>query len=422
MTHPKPDSAMGNLGASRDIQDPAEDGHQSAMALRNAILDHLEGLDLDPSEEGQSSKDKIRARHLPHRYEASDRERRLYERSGRSLLDGFASGDEVDPERISVEIVPVKSGTVEGDLFRIATLLWSVPVSRGYGRRMRFLIRDRQNEKLIGLLAIGSPVFNLQTRDAWVGWDVEDRRTRLTSVMDAYVAGAVPPYSQLIGGKLVTSMLASSEIGEAFKIRYSGRAGLISGEVQHPHLVLVTTTSSLGRSSQYNRLKLNGLLDMERIGETSGWGHFHIPESLFRDMRTLLEGQNHKYATGHQFGSGPNWRMRVVREALEVLDLDPDVLKHGIRREVFGLPLAANWREYLTGHATTPTMSTSPASVLAEAAKARWVVPRGERRPEFRGWTIGDTQKLLERHLDGPAIGVGLSSTSLALAATAESS
>ena len=53
----------------------------------------------------------------------------------------------------------------EGDLFRAATLLWSVPVSRGYGRRMRYLVMDESNNKLIGLFALGDPVFNLKSRD-----------------------------------------------------------------------------------------------------------------------------------------------------------------------------------------------------------------------------------------------------------------
>jgi Druantia protein DruA len=38
-------------------------------------------------------------------------------------------------------------------------------VSRGYGRRMRFLIWDQSNEKLIGLIVLGDPVFNLRVRD-----------------------------------------------------------------------------------------------------------------------------------------------------------------------------------------------------------------------------------------------------------------
>jgi len=87
-------------------------------------------------------------------------------------------------------------------------------VFRSLGRRMRFLVRDRSNGILIGLLALASPVLNLSARDNWIGWTVRDREARLVNVMDAFVIGAVPPYSELLGGKLVVSdRMSRSERG-----------------------------------------------------------------------------------------------------------------------------------------------------------------------------------------------------------------
>ena len=373
-----------------------------AETLRASVVDYVDGLGLpngDSALAERPEKERVRQLHSDHRSEAARRERSLYRRSGQTLLELFAEGEEVDPRLITPEIVAVKPGTVEGDLFRVATLLWSVPVSRGYGRRMRFIIRDSQNGKLVGILALGSPVFNLQARDEWVGWTSEDRRHRLTSVMDAYVVGAVPPYAQLIGGKLIAALAASREIGDLFAERYRGKTGIIRGVAQNPELVLVTTTSALGRSSLYNRLKLDGLVDFRRLGQTEGYGHFHIPDHIFNDMRTYLELIDHGYASGHQYGSGPNWRMRAVREALKALGLDQDLLRHGIRREVFALARADNWRAYLRRETDRPRTRRVSAADIAEAAKNRWVVARSERRPEFRSWKRSDTQALLERNL-----------------------
>jgi hypothetical protein len=98
--------------------------------------------------------------------------------------------------------------------------------------------------------------------------------------------------------------------------------------------VLVTATSALGRSSLYNRLKLAGLVEFKRIGWTQGWGHFQIPNDIFRDMRHLLELHGHPYANGHEYGKGPNWRIRTIREALGRLGIGDD-LPHGVAREVF---------------------------------------------------------------------------------------
>src|SRR5262249_30013567 len=49
----------------------------------------------------------------------------------------------------------------ESDLFRLASLTWAVPISNGFGRRLCYLVWEEHNDKLIGLIAIGDPVFNL---------------------------------------------------------------------------------------------------------------------------------------------------------------------------------------------------------------------------------------------------------------------
>src|SRR5262249_41111946 len=69
------------------------------------------------------------------------------------------------------------------------------------GRRLRYLVWDANNDKLIGIMALGDPVFNLKVRDELIGWDIKDRGKRLVNVLDAYVLGAVPPYNMLLGGQ-----------------------------------------------------------------------------------------------------------------------------------------------------------------------------------------------------------------------------
>jgi hypothetical protein len=62
-----------------------------------------------------------------------------------------------------------------------------VPVSNGFGRRLRYLVWDNHNNKLIGIIAIGDPVFNLSVRDTLIDWDAKARGERLVNLMDAYV-------------------------------------------------------------------------------------------------------------------------------------------------------------------------------------------------------------------------------------------
>ena len=105
------------------------------------------------------------------------------------LLKRLATGRDLDVERIRPVLVEVKPKTEEELLFRYVGLHWSVPVSSGYGRRLRFLVMDASNEKVIGIFGLGDPVFSLAQRDAWVGWNKAERAERLHHVMSAFVLG-----------------------------------------------------------------------------------------------------------------------------------------------------------------------------------------------------------------------------------------
>jgi hypothetical protein len=109
------------------------------------------------------------------------------------LLNYIASGHELDPARIKPKLVQVQPDSEHSRLFRYACLPWSIPISDGYGRRLRFLIFDESVNKLMGLFALGDPVYAIKDRDRWVGWDAIAKAERLYHVMDAYVLGAVQP-------------------------------------------------------------------------------------------------------------------------------------------------------------------------------------------------------------------------------------
>ena len=301
------------------------------------------------------------------------------------MIKHFAAGRDVNPTAIDPEIVEVKPESIDSRLFRFASLLWSVPVSQGFGRRLRFLVRDRQNGKLIGIFALGDPVFNLSARDNWIGWTHQDRSERLIHVMDAYVVGAVPPYSQLIGGKRIAALMTSLEVKRAYERKYLGSESVIRKKKHCARLVLLTTTSALGRSSIYNRLSLPGGPRFLRIGTTRGFGHFHLSGEIFEALRGHLEAAGHAYASGHRFGMGPNWKLRVIRAALQDIGIDGNsILKHGIEREVYAIPLARNWQKILLGSNKNVRSLSSPAADIADFCLNRWMIPRARRDDSYR--------------------------------------
>jgi hypothetical protein len=375
------------------VKDPAEDKKCiSNSELQEAIHEQLKQLGFTKNGkgyviEGQLTKQRIRDFHSKKRIDVLRSNKSFIQQYGPDLVMNFATGRQVDPEAITPELVEVKSDSEESRLFRFACLLWSVPVSQGFGRRIRFLIRDKQNGQLIGLFALGDPVFNLSARDKWIGWKFEDRKDRLTHIMDAYVVGSVPPYSQLIGGKLVAALMGSKEVKDVYERKYLGLQAVISGKENRARLVLLTTTSAMGRSSLYNRLAIPNGPRFIRIGETRGFGHFHLSGEIFEQMRSYLEAIGHPYAAGNRFGMGPNWKIRVARTALEKIGLDADdILNHGIAREVYAVPLAHNWQEILLGTQKNVRSSVLSAPEIMEFCLDRWILPRASRDKRYKSF------------------------------------
>lgn len=330
-----------------------------------------------------NSKESIRAKHFQQRLERLQQEAGIFNKYGQQYLTQyFANGNQVNLNAFDPVLIQVKSQDWTSILFRLATMLWSIPVSKGYGRRLRFLVMDKSNGCLVGIIGLGDPVFNLKVRDEHIGWSATQRKEKLYHVMDAYILGAVPPYNYLMAGKYLAGLFATNEIREAFKNKYNGRKTIIEGKEKVDELVLITTTSALGKSSIYNRVSYVDAGQHKRtlltsLGYTSGYGHFHVNDEIFLMMRTFLEERNDSYANGYEFGNGPNWRMRVIDKTMRHLGYSKlSVLHHGIQREVFACPLASNYKEFLLGNDFQPHYFDLPMSDYTNYFLNRYMVPR----------------------------------------------
>ena len=80
-----------------------------------------------------------------------------------SLLQCFASGEEIVPDKINPKLVKVHAGSKEALLFRYTGLHWSIPVSSGYGRRLRYLVMDQYTNKVMGLFGLRRSRFQFET-------------------------------------------------------------------------------------------------------------------------------------------------------------------------------------------------------------------------------------------------------------------
>jgi hypothetical protein len=161
--------------------------------IKRKLRAHLRALGFTKDKDGSllppsDAKDVYRDIHQMHRLQRLGENSAFLEPSWKKYEKYFANGHEVDPNKIEASLELVESESWQGELFRLASLTWSVPVSNGYGRRMRFLVWDKSNGKLMGLIALADPVYNLSARDGALGWTIGNRSNRLVCVMDAYAS------------------------------------------------------------------------------------------------------------------------------------------------------------------------------------------------------------------------------------------
>ena len=109
-------------------------------SLRRKIRRHLRTLGFSKSDQGTletagNDKDIVRALHRSQRDERLVANATFLARRTPTLLQHFASGREVEPASITPVLERVFAETWQAELFRLASLTWSVPVSNGFGRR-----------------------------------------------------------------------------------------------------------------------------------------------------------------------------------------------------------------------------------------------------------------------------------------------
>lgn len=200
-------------------------------------------------------------------------------------------------------------------------------------------------------------------------------------VMDITVCGAVAPYNHLLGGKLVSLLMASPEVRAEYARRYKTASSIIASSmagravVRPPRLVLLGTTSLYGIApSQYNRLKMPAdaaggakatTLTFECLGRTAGYGSYHFSRETLAALEPLLGRLQRGRPVNSIFGEGVNPKLRKVRAALDAIGLPSNLLlQHGSPRLVYGIALASNFREILLG------LKSRPAYVIPDRRDA----------------------------------------------------
>lgn len=260
----------------------------SPKKLRKRIVQVLEeqGFRINPHvKPKEDSKTTYRLIQQKAKLEQVSLHRKFLIASTKKVRNYCRDGNEIIPEEISLELREVQSGSFEEILFRWWNIVWwSIPYQRAYGRQMRFLLWDSKHNAPFGLICLQSPVLKMSVRDNSLGIPKEELDIWVNMSMNAQRVGALPPYNELLGGKMVALAMVSNEVREAYREKYKEYISIIKGRKLSSDLLFITTSSAFGKSSLYNRLKYNGEVVAESLGYTQGSGSFHIPEGLYEEI------------------------------------------------------------------------------------------------------------------------------------------
>lgn len=301
------------------------------------------------------------------------------------------NGWDINPNEIELEIRSVERGSIEETIYRWWNMTyWSVPYQKAYGRQLRFLLWDKAHNAPFGLIGLQSPILRMAVRDKYLGIPKSELDYWVNKSMQAQRLGALPPYNQLLGGKMVSIALTSNEIQKHYKAKYEGVKTVIKERIIEPELLFLTTTSAFGKSSIYNRLSYKGEKVAVSLGYTRGSGTFHVSQTLYNEIKEFLEANSINTST--TFGYGASRKVKLLYLAFRLLGLS-NYHYHNIQREFFLFPLAKNLSDVIHKR-TTPILYDRPLTDLSDFWKKRWAVPRFERQ---NGWLDFDSDSFFEQ-------------------------
>lgn len=191
---------------------------------------------------------------------------------------------------------------------------------------------------------------------------VANRKCKIGSnMMDIIVCGAIPPYNELLGGKLVSILSCSPIVIRDYTQKYQNQVSEIASRmkgaeiVRDSHLAYLGTTSlyAVG-SSQYNRIKVplsgGGELQFREMGITVGYGTVFFSTETTAILSKMLETIDGGKRINHVFGEGTSPRFRLINRGLTMLGIHAaSFLNHYSPRIVYSVNLAKNTNEFLLG-------------------------------------------------------------------------
>ena len=236
-------------------------------------------------------------------------------------------------------VEPVEQGNAKANEDWIITrrLIHSMEFTANPGRNVKFYVRDKSTNKVLGMICLGSDVTSLGVRDTLIGWNKENKfkEGKLNHTAIGTTICCVQPLGfNMLGGKLVAQMVTSNVVRDTWKKLY--------GQT----LVGISTTALYGIHSMYN-----GIPQWKTLGETKGKISLKPDDSFYDTWHQWLKdnkSEDYKRVTISKTGQPVTGiKQKIIQLIYKELDIKRAKYEHGFKRGCYFANIYQNGKEFL---------------------------------------------------------------------------
>jgi len=230
----------------------------------------------------------------------------------------------------------------------IRRLIHTMEFQANPGRNVKCYVKDRVCGKILGQICLGSDITSLGVRDAYIGWQKEDKFTngKLNCTTIATTIVSTQPFGyNFLGGKLIAALATSPEVRDFWQKKYNNP------------LVGVGTTSLYGVHSQYN-----GIPHFKTLGESKGKISTKPDDKVYNPWHQWLKENradwykmhimDERERNGANMGydrNGPvsGIKQKIIQAIFKELGIKGNAYDHGFQRGVYFAQMYENGNEFL---------------------------------------------------------------------------
>ena len=266
-----------------------------------------------------------------------------------------------------IEVVEQGSGD---DWILTRRLVHSMEFTANPGRNVKFFVKDKTTNKVLGVISLGSDVTSLGVRDEFIGWTKDDKfkNGKLNhTAIGSTICCTQPLGFNFLGGKLVAAMVTSGTIRDTWKKQY--------GQT----LVGFSTTALYGIHSMYN-----GIPHWKTLGETKGKISLKPDDKFYDTWHQWLKNNRReeydKVTTSTTGQPVTGIKQKILQLIYKELGIKRAEYEHGFKRGCYYADLYQNGKEFLRSEISEDELIMKPKYEQDVEYIENWWKPKAIKR------------------------------------------